>query len=720
MPQNKAAMESELKRLEMEEELARLEAEEAADQAAASGPGIAEKIETAGRSLAEGITAGISEPAISGVNAVLGNLISSGYDADSLKDFFSKSVDAARIQKEYESDVERRKGLEKALPGIAMTGEIAGAMAPFGAPAKIGKVAAGAVKGLTKIPAVGSIIAGGAEAALGGLGSEALKQAAQVPTGVMEPGEGPKLGEVATSGAKIGAALSSIPVVGKAIGAAAPGVMSAFGGVSPKVISDYLKREAPLEPVTSEKLQEAVSIAAQNVQDTLKTVRSTTADSLVTAVQALKERVIQGSQDAFAILEAEGAKKGGMTLPFKTIENSISTSISDLRKGAEALTPVREKAAGYLEELMSRFATRADAKGRIDLTTAKEMIQAIDEVKNYSINAGEFSSSLDRALGKLRTAIDEPLKSIPAYRQKMEEVANATKLLSQASDYFGEADKAYRNVERLAIGQDPYILNTAKKLEDLTGVPINRGLDAIRTLKPVQSLKPDNTETFVKSVLSGRGGASQTKLQILSNVAEEDLVALANQAVTTKEFGKLVQNGSRDVNFWKEILGVAAGAGATGGVMAGPMGAATGAAIGYMVKSYGAPATKLILDGLIKLKGVPTVKKLDQALSSVPPEVKQDLMNGFIRANILRLDPSEPQVMTLSPEQASEVYNDIKNSDLDAVSRSAALRSLSKDGTIATKTMKQYMAGMKAPRQPVKQAQKKSTLEQDRPDRLKR
>ena len=691
---------------------------ESVSEDASAGPGVAEKIETAGRSVIEGVFAGASEPAISKINAVLGNLISSGYDADSLKDFFSKSVDAARIEKEYESDVERRRGLEKALPGYAISGEVVGAMAPFGAPAKIAKAAAGAVKGLAKIPAVGSIIAGGAEAALGGLGSEALKQAAQVPTGVMEPGEGPALGEVTTSGAKIGAGLSAIPVVGKAMGAAVPRVMSAFGGVSPKIISDYLKREAPLEPVTSEKLQEAVTIAAQNVQDTLKTLRSTTADDLVTAVQVLKEEVINGSQEAFAILEAEGAKKGGMTLPFKVIQNSIDSSINDLRRGAEALTPVREKAAGYLEELLARFESRA-VKGRIDLVTAKEMIQAIDEVKTYSTQAGEFSSSLDRALGKLRRAIDEPLKSIPAYRQKMDEVRKATELLSQANDYFGESDKAFRNVERLVIGKDPYITATATRLEDITGVQINLGLESIKTLRPVQNLMPDNTETFVKAVMS-KEGAQQTKLQTLSMMADEDLVALANQAFMTKEFGKLVQNGSRDVNFWKEALGFASGVGAAGGVMAGPLGGATGAMVGYMVKSYGARATKLVLDSMIKIRGIPTVQKLDQALSSVPPEVKQDLMNGFIRANILRLDPSEPQTMTLPPEQASQVYSEIKDSDLDAVSKSNALRSLSKDGSISTRTMKQYMAGMKAPRQPVKPAMKKNTLEQDRPDRLKR
>jgi hypothetical protein len=719
MPQNKAAMESELKRLEMEEELARLEAEESAAQQSPSGPSMAEKAETFLRSGLEGASAGISEPAISGVNAILGNLIESGFDADSLKDFLSKSVDTARISSQYKSDVERRKGLEAALPGTAAIGEIAGAMAPGGLPAKAGKVIAGSVQGLKNIPAIGSILVGGAEAAAGGLATEGIKQAVQVPTGVAEPGELPKLGEVASTGAKIGAGLSAIPVVGKAIGAAAPRVLSAFGGVSPKIITDYLKREAPLEPVTSEKLQEAVTIAAQNVQDTLKTLRSSTADDLVTSVQVLKDMVVEGSKDAFAILEAEAAKKGAITVPFKIIRDSIEGSVSDLRKGAEALTPVRENAAGYLEELLQRFESRA-VKGKVDLVTSKEMLQAIDEIKDYSTKAGTFSSSLDRALGKLRKAIDEPLKAIPAYREQMQKVRSATELLSQASDYFGEADKAFRNVERLVIGKDPYITGAAKRLEDMTGVKINLGLESIKTLRPVQNLLPENTETFVKSVLGGKSMATQKKLETLSMMADEDLVSLANQAVMTKEFEKLVQNGSRDVNFWKEALGSVSAMGAAGGVMAGPLGGATGAMLGYMVKSYGAPATKMVLDGFLKIRGMPTVQKLDQALGSVPPEVKQDLMNGFIRANILRLDPSEPQNMTLPPEQASQVYNEIKDSDLDAVSKANALRSLSKDGSIATKTMKQYMAGMKAPRQPVRPAQRKTTLEQDRPDRLKR
>ena len=717
--QDRAAMESELKRLEMEDELARLEAEEAADQAAKAGPSGLEKIETAARSAFEGVTAGISEPAISGVNAVLGNLIESGFDSENLKDFFSKSIDAARIEKEYSKDIERRKGLEKALPGIAIGSEIAGAMLPVGVPAKIAKSAATLVKGVEKVPLIAPILKGAAEAAIGGVGSEAVKQVAQVPTGVMPKEEAVSLADVGETGGQIGAAIGAIPVVGKVAKFAAPRVMSAFGGVSPKIISDYLKREAPIAPVSSEKLKEAVEIAAQNVQDALSTQKSLTADDLVTAVQAAKQKVVQASDEAFDILDAASQGKQRISVPFAVIEGTVDQSLRDLRAGAKALTPVREAAASYLEDILGRFKSRAE-KGRIDLLTAKEMIQAIDEIKNYSKEAGTFSSSLDQALGKLRTAIDEPLKQIPAYKAKMKEVADAASLLSVANDYFGDAERAFKNVDRLVIGKDPFIAQAAKKLEDLTGIKINRGIESLQNLRPVQTIVPDTAEVFVNQILTGRSPVAAKKLSILSQMADEDLVELANQATLTKEFGKLVQNGSRDVNFWKEVLGSSGQLAIGGGVLGGPIGAMTGATIGYLVKSYGAPTTKLILDGMIKVRGIPTVQKLNEALSTVTPEVRQGLIQGFVRGNILRTEPSEPEVMTIEPAQIPSVYQEIKDSKLDAMTKAKALESLAKRGTIETKTMKKYMVGAQAPiKQPVKPASK-DALEMDKPDILRR
>lgn len=704
---------------ERDQLIAQAEAKWAAENAPAkTGPSGLEQIETAGRSLLEGVSAGVSEPVVSGVNAVLGNLIDSGFEAESLKDFFSKSIDTARIESEFKRDVERRKGLEKALHGTAIAAELAGALAPVSAPAKIAKAAGIAVKGLESAPLLGPILKGAAEAGAATAAAEGLKQAVQEPTGFIEEGAAPAPSESAVTAAKFGAALGTLPVIGKAAKYAAPRVLSAFGGVSPKIISDYLKREAPIAPVSSEKLREAVEIAAQNVQDALSSQKNMTADDLITAVQSLKQKVISGSDEAFQILEQASASGADVAIPVASIEANVAKSLQDLRRGAKALTPVRESAAAALEDLLARFQSRA-VDGKIDLVTAKEMIQAIDEVKNYAKDAGSFSSSLDLALGSLRSAIDEPLKAIKPYADKMKEVSDASRLLSQANDYFGDASKAFRNVDRLVLKKDPILNNTASKLEQATGIQINKGLESLNDLRPVQNILPDNAEVFVNQVMTGRSPLAQKRLGVLSQMADEDLVELANKAALTKEFGKLVQNGSRDVNFWKEVLGASGALGAvSGGILAGPVGAMTGATVGYMVKSYGAPATKLILDSMIKVRGYPTVQKLNQAMSSVSPEIRSRLIQGFVSATAGRFDDPNMQTINVAPEQAGAMYQEVKSSDIDATTKAKALESLSRNSTIDAQALKQVTIGVMPSRQAIVKPMSKEALKEDRPKAL--
>lgn len=703
---------------ERDQLIAQAEAKWAAENVPAElGPSGLEQIETAGRSLLEGVSAGFSEPVVSGVNAVLGNLIDSGFEAESLKDFLSKSIDTARIESEFKRDVERRKGLEKALPGTAIAAEVAGALAPISAPAKIAKGAGAALKGIEKIPLVAPIIKGAAEAGVATLAAEELKQAAQKPAGFIEEGAAPAPSESAATAAKFGAALGTLPVIGRAAKYAAPRVLSAFGGVSPKVISDYLKREAPIAPVSSEKLKEAVEIAAQNVQDALSLQKNMTADDLVTAVQILKQKVISGSDEAFQILEQASASGADVAIPLASIQANIAKSLQELRAGAKALTPVREAAASYLDDLLARFQSRA-VDGKIDLVTAKEMIQAIDEVKNYTMSAGAFSSSLDRALGSLRSAIDEPLKAIKPYADKMKEVSDASRLLSQANDYFGDATKAFRNIDRLVLKKDPILNNTASKLEQATGIQINKGLESLNDLRPVQNILPDNAEVFVNQVMTGRSPLAQKRLGVLSQMADEDLVELANRAALTKEFGKLVQNGSRDVNFWKEVLGASGALSLGGAAFAGPVGAMTGATIGYMVKSYGAPATKLILDSMIKVRGYPTVQKLNQAMSAVSPEIRSRLIQGFVSATAGRFDDPNMQTINVAPEQVGAMYQEIKSSDVDATTKAKALESLSKNGTIDAQALKQVTIGVMPRRQAIVKPMSKEALKEDRPKAL--
>lgn len=687
------------------------------------GSGGLAQAETFARSVAEGVTAGASEPVVSGATAVIGELIDRGFDPDLLKQFWSVSVDRAAIERigqpvmaKYEADIARRKALEAEFAKTALAGEVLGAMTPIGAPARIAKAAGGAVKGLSAIPAVGGIAKGAAEAALGGVASEALKQTVQEATGVMEPGEGPALGDVAALGGKLGAGIAAVPVVGKALAAAAPRVMSAFGGVPPQVISDYLKRAAPSESVSSGRMREAVDVAAQNMQDALLQNRTQTADDLMAAVTALKQKVIAGSEEAFNILEAVSATNKKAFVPFQAIQKTVNQSINELRRGAEALTPIRETAASYMENLLERFQTRA-VKGRIDLVTAKEMIQAIDEVKKVATSAGQFSGSLDVALGALRSTIDKSVKmQVPQYGEKMLEVAANTRLLGVANDFFGEGKKALSNVERLVIGTDPYLASAAKQLEEVTGVQISKGIESVKTLKPARSIMPDNTETFVKAVLGGKSPRAQQQLRVLADFTEENLLQLSENAQLTRQFGSLVQNGSRDVVFWKELLGATAPYVAAGTAFGGPL----GAVVGFMVKTYGAPATKIVLDGMLRVKGLPTVRKIEQALSNAPEPVRRDLMNGFIRANILRMDPSEPQTMLVDPSEVPGLYQEIKNSDLDAVTKANSMRSLSQDGSIPVSVVKKLMANMGPPKRTIKPPVEKRSLEADRPERLRR
>jgi len=615
-----------------------------------------------------------------------------------------------------QEEIAKRKAVKEAFPELDIAGQIVGGVLPGGLPSKVMGAAGKAFSGLSKIPAVGGIAKLGAEGLVGAVVPEAIKQGVELRTGVIEPGEAPDLGEVAKMGGMVGAGLGAIPVVGRAAAAATPRVLSAFGGVKPSTISAYLKRATPSEAVSSVQLREVVDEAAQSVQNALLQNRSATADDLVTAVGRLKQIVKQGSKESFEILEETIRSGKNGTLPFKTIESSIKQSLGELRRGGMALTKVKEGAAVYLDDLLQRFESRAK-NGKIDLITAKEMIQAIDEVKNYAINAGEFSSSLDLALGALREAIDDPLKKmVPKYRAKMTTVADNTKLLGQVTDLFGESKKAVSSVDRLVIGTDPIVQNAAQQLEKATGIKISKGVESVSELKPVQSILPNNTENFVKSVLGGKSEVAKRKLQILADFTDQNLIELAENAKLTQEFAALTQNGSRDVVFWKELLGTTAPYVAGGTVFAGP----TGALIGFMVKAYGAPATKVVLDSMLKIRGVPTVQKLSSALNNVPPAVRQDLMNGFIRANVLSLDPSEPQTIKLEPAEAAQLYQEMKDSDLDAVSKSLALKGLSKDGTIPTRLMKRYMAGMEAPKRIPKPKIERKALEADRPKALRR
>lgn len=719
---------------------------------AAPEPPMAEQVETAARSAFEGATFGISEPVISGVNAVIGNAISAGFDSESLKDFLSKSVDSARIQEEFKRDVERRRKLEQELPGIAAAGEIAGGVAslalPVGAIGTIGKgvtaVGKGAVAGavrlaapLSEVTRVAEVAPGAvkfgkgvAEAVSTGVAGEALKQAAEVPTGFIKPEERVPLSDVATSAAYVATALQSIPVVGRAIKAGGAKALSAVGGVKEQTIKDYLQRKEPLLPITTEALKDQVDAALARVQAGLVEQRRQGADDILVALKSLKDKVIQGSKESFEILEQEGIKtsKGGVEKVIKatdiTSEIDRQMAAQKSKTGDVLINPVREQVSAKLQDLKSRFeALTAQIGENVDLSTAKELIKGLDEVTEFAVAEGQFNSRLDQSLKAIRGTINSKLRQLsPEYAKKMDEVAQNARLLETASELFGTEQSALSNIQTLAVGKNPRINQIANDLESASGVKISKGVEAIKRTMPVERLDPKTTQNFLKGVMSGRSIEGKRSLQMLSELADEDLMKLSDNAAMTAEFEKVVQNGSRDVNFWKEVLGgLTAGGALAGTAVGGPTGAVVGAGVGYMVKTFGAPATKVILDGIIKVRGIPSVQKLNDALSNVTPKVRQDLINGFIRANTIGMEKDDPKVVQFQPDMVDQAAQDIKNSNLDSVTKAKAMQSLQQRGQIETSVVKRYMVG-EQPKQkaavPVPRPEQEA-IKEDRPAILK-
>lgn len=706
----------------------------------------AEKIETAARSALEGATFGVSEPVISGVNSVIGNLIDSGFEAEGLKDFFSKSIDSVRLKKEFEQDVARRRGLESQLPGVSLASEIGGALvSPMGlgkGVATVGKAAvAGVERALAPVLEVAPVTklmpealaqAGKriAEASATGVAGEALKQAAEVPTGFIKPEERLDLGQVGTSTATLTGALETIPLVGKAMKAGGAKALSAFGGVKESTIKEYLKRETPLLPVTTEALKDQVDNAVNRVQSALVEQRKQGADDILTAVKALKDKVIAGSKKSYDILEKEGietAQKGvEKTISADSIIKTIDQQIAaqKAKTGDILLTPLREGVAAKLNDLKDRVSSLQEQIGNnLDLPTSKQIIQALDEVTEFAKSEGSFSSRLDLALQNIRGNLNSQLRKLsPEYAVQMDEVAKNAKLLGVASDLFGTEQKALSSLQTLAVGKNPRVNELARQLEEASGVKIAKGIEAIKKTLPVERLDPKTTQAFLKGVMSGRSIEGKKTMGLLSTLADEDLTKLAEDAAMTQEFEKLTMNGSRDVNFWKEMLGGATAAGAVGGTfLGGPGGAMVGAGVGYLVKTFGAPTTKKILDGMIQVQGIPTVQKLNSALSEVTPAVKNDLINGFIRANTVSMEKNEPQTVRFTPEQTLQVSDELKNSKLDSVTKAKALNSLRTNQEVNTQVLKKHMLGVQ-PKMGVAvpvPSQENSVLKEDRPEMLK-
>jgi hypothetical protein len=461
-----------------------------------AGPSFAEKIETGGRSAVEGITGGLSEPVFSGINAVVGNLIDAGFDAESIGEFAKQAVSKEAIKQEYEKDISRRRRLEAELPEVALPAEIGGAV--LGGLASGGLSAAGklgtAGKVLTAAPRAVEAVAGAAAAkvptaigqalvrgAVSAGGAEAAKGAAQVPTGVMTPEELDIAGAAKFGGVLGGGAQALVSGI-KAAPSGAKKILSALGGVNEGAIDKYLKDPGALVRAKSpEAIKDIIDGQVDELAKAVETgeVSAKQAQTALDAAKgALREEVSKRSNEFNAakfnaretLAKAQTKFNEAVKLSKQSTEAAMTGGKTALRDDAvQAVTDLKEKVVQGSKksyEILLKSGKSVEAKPAI--AAAEE---ALDELKvqGKAPKAGASAA----AYAKIESYIDDlkqykgPLSASDA-KKKIQQLDQDWRAATDAGEFTDSEQRALRSIRRAFDEQLKSVPEYAKVMEEVS------------------------------------------------------------------------------------------------------------------------------------------------------------------------------------------------------------------------------------------------------------
>jgi hypothetical protein len=293
-----------------------------------------DKATTGSRSFLEGMTLGLSEPVIGGINAGIQTAFGEGKGdgvIERLKSNYSQDVADRRESKARNPYTDLGGQLTGAfLPAVATMGETAlvnaGKMAPtVGKAAGVGKaldvggnVAKFATKGagaaidaavpgmLAKatnpvIRGAGAVARAGIEGGTAALASEGIRQNVLEGTGYMKEGEAPSLAESAMTGAKWGAGLAALPQGYKAAKYMAKKGMSVALGPKVETIDKYL--------ANVERINRAPTVEA--IKDEMDKIALKLSDDVERGVLSRDEanQVFKAVQDNIRQVRAEASQE---------------------------------------------------------------------------------------------------------------------------------------------------------------------------------------------------------------------------------------------------------------------------------------------------------------------------------------------------------------------------------------------------------------------------
>ena len=583
-------------------------------------------------------------------------------------------------------NIERQQQQGEEFPITTVLGEIGGAVTGglgAGGALRAGGAAAARSAGLSGVAktfgqkALANIAEGAAIGALEGVGS--ADSISELPSAIADK---------ALTGAEFGAIMPAIEGTAKVAKFLGKKAFPTIFGVAEETVDQALKNPAVFDIDNVGEAREALADKASKLVDEIKrkSVETTTslADNIDIALGDLKTLVVNESHAAARILDIDNVK-----VPRSIIKDAINKAKSGLKIGDKTAFGGASKAA--VKKLDDLAKTADLLPDNLTGPQAKRLLQQLDSDIDFVATPGSFSRNpIQQKMSEVRGAIDRVIKKqSDAYAQQMTKVSSLTHLLNETSKQFGGGEKAFRAAQQLSknLEQGGPKARLFRQFAEQTGLDIDTVEKAQRAAKVVQNFNESNIPNKLKA-LGGRNSAMVKKqFDLLSQQSDEAFDAAVETLNLADNFNSTFLRGSRNVNLWAVMGAMGQGAlgkggltgGAAGGFLGGPVGAAMGAAIGAYVDVFGPSIAKQILKGVSKIQGIPTVRKI--MLMDLPPNVKNKLISD-LNAVIVSSAIDSDQETVIPAEDRVTFRKEIRDSDLDEVTKTKMLNQLNKKGTI--------------------------------------
>lgn len=429
------------------------------------------------------------------------------------------------------------------------------------------------------------------------------------------------------------------------------------------------------------------SEAASNVLENWKSKIEGFSDQELTA-----KEIKQVIQELDSDIRTSGDKLAG------SFSDKTYDALMDLRRAFDS--KIKEAVPGYSEimqetakmnqlrgQLAKMFGKRESVVSKLTRIDAPGLAIERQALKELGERTGrDFTNPLDEYLatkGQTRTPIaqEELFRSLPEHGDYAAALADEarTRLPNYGKNLLDRVTTASPEAQALRQAQS----GLGQADEALMG--------AKTALDPFKKITPQNSENVIRTLLGERTRKIELKklMASLGQVPDEDFVALINDLRVKDQFEKGGGMGSANTNLWAALSG---GFGlAMGDPTFGLASAGAGASFGRFMDAYGGQVTKKVLDGIIFMRGIPTLQKVSAALADVPPAAVNQVKNDLIR--MVTIGNSTGGVV-IPADQRGDVAQDIKGAEnLSNIEKANAINDMNKTGKVDAATMQKLMIG---------------------------